>query len=107
MEPFLQLSPYPAHPRDEVLINVLVRNPWLNSQAFTDDELIDLYLRYDESDPNKDIRRQERGYFGFETDRYIPNSTPDTLMKVETKMWVDRFLFDYMLNLCSSIDEEK
>lgn len=101
------LSPYPAHPHDEVLLDVLVRNPWFNTRTFSDDDLIDLYLRYDKADPNKDTRRQERSYFGFETDKYIPFSTRDTLMRVETKMWIDRLLFDYMMNPCAYTTQEK
>jgi hypothetical protein len=100
-------SPYPAHPKVDVIRDVQIRNPWLNASTLTNGDLIDLYLRYDESDPNKNIRRQERSYFGFETDKYIPYSTRDTLMRGETKMWIDRFLFDYMFNLCIYAGQDK
>jgi hypothetical protein len=98
-------SPYLAHPREEVIRDVQTRNPWLNASTLSDNDLIDLYLRYDETDPYKYIRKLERSYFGFETDKYIEYSTRDTLMQVESKMFIDRFLFDYMFNLCFSVTQ--
>jgi RHS repeat-associated protein len=95
-------SPYPAHPWVEVVINVRIRNPWLiNAEQLSDSDLMDLYLRYDEADPNKNLRKQERVHFGFGTDKYIEYSTRDTVMKYVAKEYIDRFLFDYLfLHLC-------
>lgn len=40
-------SPYPAHPRDEVIAEIQSRNPVINLDGLNDDDLIDLYLRRD------------------------------------------------------------
>lgn len=72
----------------------------INVLALSDSDLIDLYLRYELDDPEKGIRMEERGYFGFDTDKYIEGSKRDRAMYEETSYYVDKFLITYLLHLC-------
>jgi RHS repeat-associated protein len=83
-------SPFPAHPRDEVIKDVQRRNIMLNLNGLDDWKLIDLYLRSDGA--NMQQVMAERDYFGFKTDLYISGSSREEKMTQDVKSSINSFL---------------
>ena len=85
-------SPFPAHPREEVIQDIMRRNPGIDLNGLSDNDLIDLYLRKDVADPNWSLRVEERSHFGLDTDLYIEGSSRDRDMEVVTRAHIWWFL---------------
>jgi len=90
--PFIGFSPFRAHPREEVIQDIQRRNPGIDLNGLSDNDLIDLYLRKDAPDPNSSLRIKERDYFGFATDLYFPGSSRDRDMEHVTRAYILRFM---------------
>jgi RHS repeat-associated protein len=92
-----------GHPYEEILHELTERNLGLDLSVLTENDLLDLYLRYDGMNPSstEGITRQiERDYFGFDTDRYFTGSARDNLMLAETHEAVNRFMINYLIFSC-------
>ncbi len=96
--PTISPSPFPAHPRDEVVRDIQRRNPGIVLSNLSDNDLIDLFLRKDGTDPNWRLRVSERWYFGLDTDKYIASSRRDTDMRMQTRAFILDFLFSIIDN---------
>ena len=91
-------SPYGVHDFEKVANEIQNRNPNIGSVKDLDrNTMIDLYLRNDIDNPDL---TQERSYFGFDTDRYIPGSTRDESMYQATVLATDHFLQEYLRYYC-------
>jgi hypothetical protein len=91
--PYYRPSPFPAHPKEEVIANLKRRNPGIVLAGLSDDDLISLYLRKDTIDTaNWQTRKAERNYFGYVTDLSIPSSAREKEMYSMTKVYVLDFL---------------
>ena len=100
-------SPYPAHPRDDVIAEIRRRNPGIDLNGLNNDDLIDLYLRREPTqDPEWQQRVKERSHFGIDPDAYIETSTRDMQMKQGSIMEIKLFLEHIGGNVCS-IDWEQ
>ena len=98
-------SEHEAHPKFDVIQNVLDRNPGVNLGNLTDWDLIDLYFRYDPGLPQSlrvgpppknmfmysENLYVQRGYFSFNTDSYIQDSNRDSQMLAETQNHILEF----------------
>ncbi|MEJ5312545.1 MAG: RHS repeat-associated core domain-containing protein [Anaerolineae bacterium] len=93
-------SPYPAHPRDEVIAEIRSRNPGIDLNGLNDDDLIDLYLRRDWEVGDWPRREQERSHFGLDPDAYIGSSLRDTRMRQTSRVKIAQFLLR-ALNPCA------
>jgi len=103
------LSPYPPHPRAEVIKNVQQRNPGMSIGSLSDWDIIDLYFRNDPGLPvtggaqssripgfpafnlSTEIYEQ-RIYFTFHSDRYIQGSARDMQMEQGTRRYITDWL---------------
>jgi RHS repeat-associated protein len=95
-------SPYPAHPRDEVIADIRSRNLAIDLNGLNDDDLIDLYLRREPcQDPDWEQRVQERRHFGIDPDAYIETSTRDTIMRQNSRSQIRLFIQRIVSDPCS------
>jgi RHS repeat-associated protein len=100
-------SPYPAHPREEVIQDVQRRNPGLDVSGLSDDDLIDLYLRKQpgwDSDWQKHV--EERGFFGLDPDKYIKGSLRDMTMEFFSRLYIAKFMEHVFTDPCAFDWEE-
>jgi RHS repeat-associated protein len=94
-------SRFPAHPKDEVISNIRVRNPNIDLTNLTDWDLIDLYLRNEFLYPSSPTDlSEERAYFGFRPDMYVPSSFRDSFMKSDSNEYIEKFMQELMLADC-------
>jgi RHS repeat-associated protein len=93
-------SQYPAHAKEEVISDILYRNPGMTRSDLTNDDLIiDLYLRRDpgfsSSMQSSEQRIKERGYFGIDPDMYVENSSRDIEMRIMSQYYIWLFLLRF------------
>ena len=93
-------SPYPAHEKESVISDILIRNPGLTRTDLVDnDRIIDLYLRKDTGIPGtiqtSNQRFKERGHFGIDPDLYVANSTRDITMRNITRYYIWLFFLGF------------
>jgi RHS repeat-associated protein len=95
-------SPYPAHPREEVIAEIRRRNLAIDLNGLNSNDLIDLYLRREpHQDPDWEQRVQERSHFGIDPDAYIASSTRDTYMRQSSSLQIYRFIQRIAGNVCA------
>jgi RHS repeat-associated protein len=82
-------SPFPAHPREDIIRDLQNRNPGINLMGLSDWDLVDLYLRLDHVERDQQALRD---YFGFDTDLYVPGSYRDNLMEFSSYAYVTTFM---------------
>jgi RHS repeat-associated protein len=84
-------SPFPKHPKEDLMRELRKRNPGLQiSDIKSDWDLVDLYLRFDPGETLSE-KMNERAYFSFDPDRYIRSSYRDTLMREDSMKLIKRF----------------
>jgi RHS repeat-associated protein len=96
------ISPFPPHPRDQVIQDLRSRNPELDPSGLSDQDLIDLFLRRDFRDPNWRERVEERSYFGLDPDKYVQGSQRDTTMEILTYYFIKQFLQHLVEDPCAA-----
>lgn len=79
-------SPYDAHSKEDVVANLRLKNPALNLNGFSDNDLINLYLRVDGG------HAEERSYFGFHTDKSFVGSAREQEMRRMTAAFIALFM---------------
>ena len=87
-------SPYEPHLREEVRADLAARNPALNMDGLSDDDLINLYLRADGD------HVEERSYFGLHTDKSFMASAREEEMRSMTVLYVIQFMLRISSSSC-------
>jgi RHS repeat-associated protein len=90
-----------AHYKWDVIVELRRRNPGIDLNGLNDNDLIDLYLRFFDLEPDWAKVGVLRVYFGIDPDAYIESSTRDTAMRRLSRLRIREFLENGMRGGCS------